>query len=146
MANATSNRPATVQFGQPTAPPRQLGVSGSVHIYAGTMLSTNPNDAIGNVGWVGPLVATSSATVVGVAGQEVDSTLLTSNSTTVLVLKGVFAMSNSSGGDAITQNNVDLNCYAVDDHTVAGSSSAGRPVAGTVYGVPNAQTVYVWFK
>lgn len=82
---------------------------------------------------------------VGRAEDTVDNTGGAAGAMNVPVTRGVFRFANSAAGDAITRAEYGLDCYVVDDQTVAKTDGAGtRSKAGIVRDV-DADGVWVEF-
>lgn len=105
---------------------RNLGMAAAAKIYEGSIVVT---DAAGNA--KSALTATT-VTAVGVAVQFVDNTSGGAGAATINVKPGVFKFVNL-GADLVVAADLGLNCYLVDDQTVAHSNGGStRSVAGKV--------------
>jgi len=73
--------------------------------------------------------------VVGIAEEGQTGTAVDGEAR-VPVKRGTFLFKNSGGGDAITAADIEADCYAVDDETVAKTSNTNtRAKAGTIVDV-----------
>jgi hypothetical protein len=138
MADATRDRD-TQETGDKL---RAFGMSANAKIHAGTMVGMV---AAGTVQKMGLLAATLKC--VGVALRPFDNTGGAAGAVSAEVRRsGVFGpFANSAAGDAIAVADVDADCYAVDDSTVAKTSGSNtRAVAGKVHNV-TAEGVWVRF-
>ena len=113
----------------------EIPVAASTAIVMGALLSTlngygrNAAEALGH-------------RVIGVATKSVDNSSGSAGDKTVPYRTGVFAFTNSSGGDAIAQADVGSDCFVVDNDTVAKTSNSGaRSVAGTVVGFSGSKVL-----
>jgi hypothetical protein len=138
MTALAASRP-TPQFGTSTVPDSlYIPVKAGAKIYAGALVAL-----LG--GYAKQGVTATGLIAVGVAEEDVDNTSGADGALSVRVRQGVFAMNNSSGGDAIAQANVGADCYIVDDNTVAltsGSSTrsrAGKVIRITASGLVDVQ-------
>ena len=92
-----------------------------------------------------PASATVANVTLGRADATADNTGGANAAINAKVRRGVFRYGNSASTDLITRAEIGKPCYVVDDQTVAKtSSSATRPVAGTVFDV-DALGVWVEF-
>jgi len=134
MAALTSDRNTPIRSGQTLIMP----VAGGKKIYAGALVARNSN------GYAVPGETAVGLIGLGRAESSVDNTTGTDGSLTIEIRKGVFRFSNSSGSDEITKQDIGLDCYIVDDQTVAKTDGTGsRSRAGKVFDVePNG----VWVK
>lgn len=138
MAAATKDRD-TKETGTRS---RGLGMSAGARIFAGTMVG---QVAAGTVQPMGLLATTPKC--MGVALAAFDNTGGAANAVTAEVHRGIVAgpFANSSAGDLIATADIDADCYAVDDQTVAKTSATNtRAVAGKVHLV-DASGVWVRF-
>lgn len=137
MVAATKDRD-TQETGSRT---RAFGLSASAKVYAGTMVGLV---AAGTMQPMALLATTPKC--VGVALAPYDNTGGAASAITGEVHRGVFGpFANSSAGDQITAADIDADCYAVDDSTVAKTSATStRAVAGKVHQV-DASGVWVRF-
>jgi hypothetical protein len=133
MTAATADRRSTYRERSFFAYP----VLANAVIFKGTMV------ALDTSGWAKPASASATLKVVGVAVDGKDATDLANGAIVVEVdRRGAYLFENSGGGDAISADDIGQFCYAVDDQTVALTSSSGiRPVAGMIEDV---QSGGVW--
>lgn len=114
-------------------------VAASTRIYQGGLVGLDANGRAVS----GTSVAT--ARVIGRAIEDADNSSGSAGAINVRVEQGVFWYANSSSTDAITAADVGRYCWAVDDATVARSSSNGaRNRAGVVIRVDSTDGVAVW--
>lgn len=79
---------------------------------------------------------TATSLCLGVAEATVDNSAGADGALTITPARGCFAMVNSGGGDALAAADIGKRVYAVDDQTVAKTSSSGtRCVAGTLVAI-----------
>lgn len=116
-----------------------IGVAATTTIYSGALVATNA------AGYLVPASADTDLDVVGVAREYADNSSGANGDKSVKVdLDGVFAFKNSAGGDEIDTTHRGQIVYAVDDQTVALTSSDGtRPPAGEVVDVDD-DGVWLW--
>jgi hypothetical protein len=145
MADAASERYFKSQgpFGLPASV--QLGVSAAAaKIWKGTMVAALLADGYAvkaGVAAGGPVQGMAEATVDNSAGADADLS--------VNCIAGAFWLKNSAAADEITiiQAGVRAKVYAVDNQTVAKTSSAGtRALAGIVLAVDSDRGVLVYIN
>jgi hypothetical protein len=116
---------------------RYMPVAASTKIYAGALVMKNAS-----------VYATKGATAtvqvaVGRANESVDNSSGTAGAAFVTVEAGEFKFKNSASTDLITIADVGVDCYIVDDETVAKTHATNtRSIAGKVTGV-DADGVWV---
>lgn len=104
-------------------------VAAGVKIYKGALV-------VLDAGYAKPGATGTGLIAVGMARETVANIYGQAGAKVAIVKPGIFAWANSSGADLITQADVGLDCYIVDDQTVAKTSGTGtRSVAGTVLAV-----------
>ena len=136
MAALTADRNTLARSGDLREPP----VKANALLYAGGMA------ALDAAGFAVPAAAVATLRVIGRVRTRADNTGGTDGAIRVQVEPGVFRFGNSAAADAIGLKDVGQPCYAVDDQTVALTSSSGaRPFAGTIFDV-DAQGVWVKFS
>jgi hypothetical protein len=128
----------TVQIGGPIVPsalvPFNFPVAAATTIYAGDVVCT---DASGNAV---PLSASTALKAWGVAQRTVDNSAGAAGAKTVDAMPGVHALTNGSGGDAITAAHVGRVAYGSADATANLTDGAGlRPALGTIHGLYGTQ-------
>ena len=107
-------------------------------IYAGAIVAIDTADNLAKPGAVA-----TTLRCVGVCEELADNTLGANGDVTVKVRRGCFQFANSSAGDLIDLGDVGLDCYIVDDQTVAKTNGGNtRSVAGKVRDV-DADGVWV---
>lgn len=86
--------------------------------------------------------------VVGVATETVDNTGGADGAKNVPVSRGIFLFLNSAAADLITRAHIGMDCFLVDDETVALTNAAStRVVAGRVADIEVVgATTMVWVK
>ena len=105
-----------------------LPVAASVTIYEGALVVAN------SAGYAAPGTTATTLRAVGRADERVTNGVV-AGAVTVKVSKGAFWYVNS-GADPITLADLGMNCYIVDDQTVARTSnSAARSIAGRIVNV-----------
>jgi hypothetical protein len=122
MATLTQARNTLARDGVDFAYP----VAAATRIYAGSIVTlTSTGFARGG--------AAGGTKAVGIATETVDNTSGSNGDVRVLVKRGVFGFNNSAAADLIDLGDVGVDCYVVDDETVAlTSNSSARVVAGKV--------------
>lgn len=109
-------------------------VKANAVIYQGAMVALQ-------AGYLVPASAATGLLVLGRAEDSYDNTGGIDGALIGVVLNNfIFNWDNNTSTDALTQADVGLDCYAVDDHTV-GKSSSGRSKAGKVVKIEGNQ---VW--
>lgn len=112
---------------------RVLPVAPSTTLYAGTMLAINAS---------GQLVPPGTAGAVRMVGYTQSNSGESASHPAWLGVAGPWV--NSAGADQVTAADVGATVYAVDNQTVAKTSTGGRLAAGTVWSV-DADGVWVKF-
>lgn len=116
-----------------------LGVKAATLIPAGVIVSKDTSGRAVNG------TATVDDVVLGVSREIADNSGGADNAIKATIQKGVFCFANSPAGDLIVAADIGLNCYVVDNQTVAKTSATNtRPVAGKVFDV-GAEGVWVEF-
>ncbi|MGV1823737.1 hypothetical protein GOZ89_10685 [Agrobacterium vitis] len=124
---------------QRTGDNRNFQVKGATTVFAGAMVALDPN------GMLVPANSLANLKIVGRNERQIVNAGA-DGSVRADVKTGIFRFANSASTDAITLADIGLNCYAVDDQTVAKTSnSSARPVAGTIFDVDD-QGVWVKFS
>ena len=104
-----------------------LPLAASTKIYRGALVALNAS------GYCVAGTTVAAGRIVGRAEETIDNSSGAAGDKSVKVRRGVFKFVNSASTDALTLADVDRLCYAVDDQTVARTSSMGsREVAGRV--------------
>lgn len=137
MTAAAARRANTTRIGEEPLPALFNGPQkGSTTAYAGAI-------AVLNAGYLAPATTATALVCMGVF-QQTQANAGADGAVNIDVLSGVFGpFANSAGGDAIAQASVGLDCYLVDDQTVALTSNTGaRSKAGKIYKV-TSDGVYV---
>lgn len=115
-----------------------LPVAAATVVYLGglvSVLAANGNACPGGTA--------SSTRALGVAKETADNSDGAGGDIRVEVETGVFRFANSSAADLIARTEIGLDCYIVDDQTVAKTDNSGaREVAGVVVDVDD-QGVWV---
>ncbi|PIE13820.1 MAG: hypothetical protein CSA70_03645 [Rhodobacterales bacterium] len=94
-----------------------------------------------NAGYAKAGYEAAGLVTVGRAEESVDTSL---GDTKVRTRRGVFQYDNSPGADELTRADIDIDCFLVDDETVAKTDGgATRSVAGIVRGVEGGK---VWVE
>lgn len=107
-----------------------LPVATNIKIYGGALVMKNA------AGFVTKGAVATGQICVGRAEDAVDNTGGADGAKTVTVRSGVFKWANSAAGDLITSAMVGVDCYIVDDQTVAATNGTStRSVAGKIVGV-----------
>lgn len=136
MTAATTERNTPYRTGEDFEFPVDAGKK----IYAGTMVVVDTADNLAKPG-----VTATTGRCVGVAQETADNTAGADGAVSVKVRRGCFRMANSTSTDLIDIGDVGLDCYIVDDQTVAKTNgSSTRSVAGKVRDV-DAAGVWVEF-
>lgn len=121
----------------PETAARQLSVpvAASTTLHQGALAGVAPDGS----GYATNVTATPNMRVLGVVVARADNASGAAGAINALIERGVFAFANSSGDDAISAADVGRVCYAVDNNTVARTSSLGaRPAAGYVTRIENS--------
>jgi hypothetical protein len=114
-------------------------VAAATTIYAGAMVAL-----LTASGYAVPAGTAASGACVGVAQADADNSGGADGAINVNARKGAYRFDNSASADLIARTSIGVNCYIVDDHTVAKTDSSGtRKVAGVVVDVDSAG---VWVK
>jgi hypothetical protein len=112
-------------------------VAAGVKVFQGSLV------ALSAAGLAQPGGTASTLTAAGRAEETVDNTGGAAGAVMVTVRRGVFQFRNAAG-DAITQADVNKDCFIVDDETVARTNGGNtRSIAGKVRGV---DTAGVWVE
>ena len=107
-------------------------------IYAGALVVIDTADNLAK-----PAVTATTGRCVGVAQDRADNSAGSDGDVSVKVRRGCFRLKNSASADLIDLGDVGLDCYIVDDQTVAKTNgSSTRSVAGKVRDV-DADGVWV---
>ncbi len=118
---------------------RELPAAAAKKFFAGALVCADAS------GRATPGAVATTLRGIGRCERQVDNLAGAAGAVTVRVKTGTFLFANSSSGDAITNADIGLDCYVVDDQTVAKTSgSSTRSVAGKVYLV-DALGVWVTF-
>ena len=117
-------------------------VAANTRIFNGSLVALNSS------GYLVPASADSTLKVLGMAARHVDNRTATGSGgagdLSCEVEYGVFRWDNSAAADEISDDDIGLQAYAVDDETVALTSDSGnRPDAGQIIKV-DAQGVWVY--
>lgn len=124
----------TLKYGGDPVPSQvSLLMKGATTIYKGAMV------AVTSAGYALPAAATATNVTIGIA-QETKTNSGADGAAEISVRCGVFGFENSASSDLIAGTEIGLNCYVVDDNTVAKTSnSSARPVAGKVVKIESSQ-------
>lgn len=115
-----------------------MPVAASVKIYAGAIVARDAS------GYATPGATATTLLGVGRAESPGDNSTGSAGDIAVAVRKGIFRFANSAGGDEITRADIGVDCYIVDDQTVAKTDGTStRSVAGQVFDVDSDG---VWVK
>jgi len=107
-------------------------------IYAGALVVVDTADNLAK-----PAVTATTGRCVGVAQEKADNSAGADGAVSVKVRRGLFRLKNSAAADLVDIGDVGLDCYIVDDETVAKTNgSSTRSVAGKVRDV-DADGVWV---
>lgn len=108
-------------------------------IYAGALVVIDTADNLAKPG-----VTATTGRSVGVAQEKADNSAGADGAVAVKVRRGCFQFKNSTSADLIDLGDVGLDCYIVDDQTVAKTNGGNtRSVAGKVRDV---DAVGVWVE
>lgn len=106
-------------------------------VYAGSMV-------VLDAGVAAPGRTATGLIAVGVAEETVDNSAGAAGDLNVPVRKGVYRFGNSAAADLIALDDVGVDCYIVDDQTVAlTDGTATRSVAGKIVDVDSTG---VWVR
>ena len=116
----------------------EFPVDAGKNIHAGALVVIDTADNLAKPG-----VTATTGRSVGVADAAADNTNGADGAVKVRVRRGCFRFANSSAADLIDLGDVGLDCYIVDDQTVAKTNGTNtRSVAGKVRDV-DADGVWV---
>lgn len=108
---------------------REPPVAAGATIYAGAGVVLNAGNAE-------PASTATGRVTIGRAEETVDNSGGAAGDKTVKVKRGCFRYANSAGADEIALDDVESDCYWVDDQTVAlTNGGATRSVAGKIFDV-----------
>lgn len=114
-----------------------MPVADSTKIYAGALVMKNAS------GYATKGATATGQVAVGRANESVDNSSGAAGAKFVTVEAGEFKFKNSASADLITIADVGVDCYIVDDETVAKTHATNtRSIAGKVTGV-DADGVWV---
>ena len=123
----------------PAASDRQIhhyDMKAATKLFAGAM-------AVLDAGYAAPGRTATGLVCVGRSEFYVDNSAGAAGDVKAKVRAGIFRWNNSTSTDAITRTEIGLDCYIVDDNTVAKTNgSSTRSVAGKIVDV-DAQGVWV---
>ena len=124
MAAITADRNTPIRAAEDFEYPVDAGKK----IYAGALVVVDTVDNLAK-----PAVTATTGRVVGVAQGLADNSAGANGDARVKVRRGCFLFKNSAAADLIDLGDVGLDCYIVDDQTVAKTNGgATRSVAGQV--------------
>lgn len=104
-----------------------IGVKAATIIYGGSILCRDAN------GYAVPGATATTLVALGRATARFDNSTGANDAVTAEYEPGEFKFGNSAAGDLIDRTQVGLDCYMVDDQTVAKTSGGGtRSIAGKV--------------
>ncbi|MCB1905938.1 MAG: hypothetical protein KDH15_01090 [Rhodocyclaceae bacterium] len=134
MAAITADRNTPIRAAEDFEYPVDAGKK----IYAGALVVVDTVDNLAK-----PAVTATTGRCVGVAQALADNSAGADGDVTVKVRRGCFLFKNSAAGDLVDLGDVGLDCYIVDDQTVAKTNGTNtRSVAGKVRDV-DADGVWV---
>lgn len=114
----------------PPVSPINLPIKGNTIIPAGALVDKDAN------GYAVNAATDTTGKTVGVAPQTYDSTGLADGAISGDFHFGTWVFENSTAGDAITIAEVGLDCFVVDNNTVAKTNGTNtRHVGGKVYAI-----------
>lgn len=124
--------------------PERAGVLREPPVAAATILYAGSMGAVNASGYAVPAAATATLKVLGRVKQRADNSSGAAGEIRAPIEAGIFRFANSASADLIALADIGADCYAVDDQTVAKTSSSNaRPVAGKVFDV---DAMGVWVK
>jgi hypothetical protein len=127
MTALTASR-NTIRFEPDT--PQRLPMAAAMLIYQGALVALNAT------GYVSKGVVATTLKQFGRAEETVDNSAGAAGAKDITVRPGIFRWANSAAADLITIAEIEIDCFIVDDQTVAktnGTSTRSR--AGKVVGV-----------
>lgn len=125
--------------------PKRNGQTLSLSVYTNTVIYAGALVAVNAAGYAVPATTALNLKAAGRAEEYVTNNPGASGDKKILVERGVFKFANL-GTDAVGQNHVLVNCYMVDDQTVAITDGGGtRSIAGKVIAVDD-DGVWVEFR
>jgi len=134
MAALSEDRKTSARDGAVLSMP----VAGAMKIFAGALVARDAS------GYATPGATGAALLGIGRAETMADNTSGADGDVSVTVSKGVFRFANDVT-DTVTRIHIGLDCYIVDDQTVASTDGVGtRPVAGKVFDV-DGEGVWVRF-
>lgn len=115
---------------------REIGVAAGVNIHQGALV-------VLDAGYAKPGVTEVGAIALGRAEKPADNSAGLAGAVTVAIKRGVFLFVNS-GADPVVAADIGVDCFIVDDETVAKTNGTGtRSKAGTVYALEGTGGVWV---
>jgi hypothetical protein len=115
----------------------ELPLAASTLIFAGSLTAVNA------AGYATKGAVSTTLKQFGRADERVDNSAGANGAKTIRIATGIFRWANSAAGDLIANSEIGLDCYIVDDQTVAKTTGGGtRSRAGKVAFV-DASGVYV---
>lgn len=134
MSNLTGDRNTPLRDNKEFSFP----VAAATKIFAGAIV------AITATGYATKGATATTLKAVGIAQASADNSAGADGAIDVKVRRGLHRIANSSAGDLIVRADIGVNCYIVDDQTVAKTNGgATRSVAGLIRDV---DSIGVWVE
>lgn len=132
----------TPKLGQDTVPSFATnggrGVAAGAKIYSGAIIVKNAT------GFAAPGSTATGLICLGIAEVDIDNTGGADGAKTIAPRQGCFKLDNSASADLIGIANIGVDCFIVDDHTVAlTNGSATRSRCGKIFDVDSDGGVWV---
>lgn len=116
---------------------RTIPVAADAVIWAGA-------GVVMNAGYLAPATTATGLLTTGRAEESVDNTGGANGAKSCRVRGGVFPFNNSAAADAIAKDDIEKECFWVDDQTVALTDGTGtRSRAGVIFDVESDGQVWV---
>ena len=130
MAALTANRDTQARY-HAAGQAYDFAPVASDEFYIGALVAIDSAD-----GKLKPAATSTTLTAIGRCEERYTAPVAVPSDKTVGVLSGTFKFANSAAADLIATTEIGLDCYIVDDQTVAKTNGgATRSVAGKVVGV-----------
>lgn len=142
MAALTQNRSTLRQGFDTFVPNYNYGIAAATKLFQGGMVALNA------AGYLVPMTAAAGLNPVGVVGEVppgtagLDNTGGANGAISCAVYRGIFLLDAGTAADAVTQANVGLAAYAMDDHTIS-PVATGRTKVGIIMQLDASGQVWV---
>jgi len=140
MAALTASRNTLRKGFETLVPSLNYGIKGGSKVQLGGMVAIDPT------GYIVPMTAATGLVPAGVVGSVpptgLDNTSGANGAISCEVRRGIFLLDAGTAGDAVTQANVGLSAFAMDDHTVS-PVGTGRTKVGVFTEIDASGQVWV---